>query len=55
MRRMGSNIVFEAEREATIAVEENSGDADFVDGVGCPALEGVWEEVKEGEGGGADM
>ncbi|GFY97005.1 2-oxoglutarate (2OG) and Fe(II)-dependent oxygenase superfamily protein [Actinidia rufa] len=52
MRRMGSNIVFEAEREATIAVEENSGDADFVDGVGCPALERVGEEVKEGGGGG---
>ncbi|GFZ04114.1 hypothetical protein Acr_16g0007380 [Actinidia rufa] len=47
------------EREAAIAVEEDSGDTDFVNGVGGPAVEGVGddavrEEVGKGiaEGGG---
>ena len=53
MRPMGSNVVFEAEREAAIAVEEESGDADFVDVVGGPTVEGVGEDaVREEVGGG---
>ncbi|GFZ04111.1 hypothetical protein Acr_16g0007350 [Actinidia rufa] len=56
---MGSNVIFAEEREAAIAVEEDSGDTDFVNGVGGPAVEGVGddavrEEVGKGiaEGGG---
>ena len=60
---MASKAVFTATSEAAIAVEDDPGDADFVDGVGGPAVEGVCddavgaamaEEVGEGvaEGGG---